>query len=560
MSTRLLRGGTVIDGTGAPAYRADVLVEDGKILRIGADLPVDDASVLDCSETFVTPGFVDNHTHFDPSLFWDPLCDPMPQHGVTTVVTGNCSLSLAPLRARDRSSIVRVFGFIEDIPKEAFDAGVPWSWESYDEYAALLGGRSFGVNIAQLVGHSPMRMYVMGEDAWDRVATDEEIAELVATLEACMDRGAFGLSTSFFDTDPDGRPVPSVLADDREFAALCDVLARRSAMLEFIPSLNGPAPMADIDRIAALCGPRGVRSTFNGVFDWPSDPEKGWRFVERCAQLQADGAIVLPQISPRTLDMRINWDNSLLFMRLTASWGKAIQARGEAKRAMLLDPEFRRVAREEWDAKLTGTTSVLGQPHMLRFVSVTRPENEPWVGKTLADWAASRDQHVSDGLADWVLANDLNPGVIGVGVANANADQVAAMLVHPATILGNSDAGAHVQMMCAAGDSTLLLTRHVRDRGDLSLEDAVHALTGQQAELLGMRRRGTLTEGHIADVTVFDLDELVWGEDDFVQDLPGGGMRLRRPAGGYRYTLVDGEVVQEDGKTTGQLPGRLISV
>jgi N-acyl-D-aspartate/D-glutamate deacylase len=226
---------------------------------------------------------------------------------------------------------------------------------------------------------------------------------------------------------------------------------------------------------------------------------------------------------------------------------------------MLGDPQWRAIAREEWD-RIPRTMIPHKHLDRLRLVEVRKPELAGWVGNTLADLVAERGGHPSDVLADWVLDNDLDPGLVGVGVANSDADGVAATLTHPASFLGNSDAGAHLQMMCATGDSTLLLTRHVRDRGDLSIEEAVHKLTGRQADVFGLTGRGRLRVGGIGDLTVFGLNELSWDTDVFVDDLPDGGRRLRRPSGGYRYTVVAGEITQQDGTMSDARPGRFLAL
>jgi N-acyl-D-aspartate/D-glutamate deacylase len=262
-------------------------------------------------------------------------------------------------------------------------------------------------------------------------------------------------------------------------------------------------------------------------------------------------------MSPRTIDFRINWETSMVFM-LQSEWHKIPNAADDTSRAALLrDPAWRDAARAQWDRFERGMFPAK-HPERVRFIEVTKPELEPWLGKTLADLVAARGGHPSDVLADWVLENDLRPGVLVTGVANSDVDEVARYLVQPDTLIASSDAGAHVQMMCAAGDTTLLLTRHVRDRGDLSIEQAVHELTGKQADVFGFRDRGRIEPGLAADLTVFALDELHWDEDVFVNDLPGGSRRLRRPAGGFRYTVANGEVTQEDGVLTGATPAGVL--
>jgi N-acyl-D-amino-acid deacylase len=242
---------------------------------------------------------------------------------------------------------------------------------------------------------------------------------------------------------------------------------------------------------------------------------------------------------------------------LKKGWHQLVQAPRPAKAAMLADPHWRQLARSEWDS-VPRTMIPHKYPDRIRLVSVTRPEHERWVGSTLAELAASRGGHPSDVLADWLLANDVQAGVVGVGVANADPDGVAGTLVHPASVIANSDAGAHLQMMCAFGDTTLTLTRHVRDRGDFTLEEGVHQLTGRLAGLFGFTDRGVLRPGAAGDLVVFAVDELDWARDVFTSDLPLGAQRLRRPAGGYRYTVVGGTVVQENGELTGARPGTVL--
>jgi N-acyl-D-amino-acid deacylase len=558
----LVRGGSVIDGTGGAAFRGDVRVRDGRIAEIGPGLRPDGERELDASGAVVTPGFIDTHTHFDPSVFWAPSADPMPQHGVTTVLTGNCSLSLAPLRAEHRLELSSVFSYIEDLPERAFETAIPWSWETYAEYRDAMRGRGFGVNVAPLVGHTPLRLFVMGSDAWERPATGDEIRQLAALLDDCLRDGAFGLSTSFFDRDADNRLVPSQFADDAEFGALLDVLGARDRILEFVPDFsNQPdGTLAGIDRMGELCGPRNVVMTWNLLaFQAMDDGAFGRQLLKLTEEQLATGVRVFPQVSPRPFDLKINWEASLSFMGLPNGWHQFITTHGAEKRKLLEDPQWRALARTEWDAVPRSVAFPHREPELVRFISVTRDDNRRWLGRSLADLVVERGGHPSDVLADWVLENDCNPGVLATGLANGDPAGVAELVNHPHTIVSASDAGAHLEMMCAAGDTTLLLTRHVRDRGDLSLEQAVHELTGRQAEVFGFIDRGRLVPGAHADMTVFALDDLAWSDEEFVSDVPEGGSRMRRPPGGYRYTTVEGVVVQEEGQLTGANPGSIVS-
>jgi N-acyl-D-aspartate/D-glutamate deacylase len=561
MDTRLLiRGGDVVDGTGAPPRRADVRVRDGRIVEVGADLTSESEPEIDASGAVVTPGFIDTHAHTDPQVFWDPFLDPEPLHGVTTMLVGNCSLSLYPADERTRADVADLFAYIEDVPRHLFDENVPWTWTDYAGYRDTVNARGAGVNLAPLVGHSPMRLLVMSADAWTRVATAEENAAMAALLETAMNDGAWGLSTSFLDVDKHGRPVPSRAADGAEFDALFDVLARAGrGIVEVVPNLLDGTAEKELLDLGRRCGARDIPLTWTGFVHVDAAPAVTQHWIDLATELAADGAHIYPQLSPRTVDFRLNWDSSMMFMSMPEGWHRVIAAQGrDAKAALLADPAWRDGARAEWDR----TPSALF-PHRniekVRFVEVVGAANEPWLGRTLADLTAERGGHPSDVLADFVLANECRPGVVAVGVANADADGVGRTLADPNVLISSSDAGAHAQMLCASGDTTLVLARHVRDRGDLTLEGAVHELTGRQAQVFGFHDRGVIAAGKIADLAVFALDELHYDPDQFVYDLPRDGARLRRPEGGYRATIVGGLPTQLDGKATGALPGGVIS-
>lgn len=557
MSSLVVRGGSVIDGSGSPARRADVLVVDGRIVEVGTIGAVSGASELDASGAFVTPGFIDGHTHLDPTLFWDRSVDPMPQHGVTTVLVGNCSLGLAPMRPDMVEEVSRIFCYIEDLPRESFDAGIPWGWESYAEYADALNSGGLSVHAAPLLGHSIMRTYVMGDAAWERAATGAEIERLATLLDDAVTAGAFGFSTSFFDTDPQGRLVPSRLAEIGERAALVDVLARRGrGLVQVVTIPNTPDGEQNFHDLIELCGDRVV-STTNVLAYVDAMPEQSANLMQKTRDYHARGVKFWPQMSPRSIDFRINWETSMVFMMIEP-WHAVPNAADDATRLKLLqDPAWRAEARRSWD---TAPDLMFPTRHLdrVRFTEVARRDQEVWLGRTLADLVGDRGGHPSDVLADWVLENDLRPGITVVAVANGSVDGVGALLADPDNVIGSSDAGAHLQMMCAAGDTTLVLTRHVRDRGDLSVETAVHELTGKSADLYGLRDRGYVRPGLAADLTVFALDELHWDDDVFVADLPAGHRRLRRPEGGYRYTIANGVITQEDGQMTDARPARVL--
>lgn len=555
----LIRGGEIVDGTGAAARTADVRVHDGVITEVGPSLRPDGEREVDASGAYVTPGFIDIHTHFDASLFWDPMCDPMPQHGVTSVLYGNCALSLAPCRPDRREELAALLCYIEDLPERVVAQAVPWTWERYPEYQQTMADRQYGVNVAGLVGHTPLRLYVMGDEAWERAATDDERRQIAALADECLAAGAFGMSTSVgFDEDRNKRPVPSRLADDAELSALIDVLADRRRFLQFI---SDPAPRrtaASVRRVAELCGARGLTNTWINVMYDDQRPELAIGLLDLASELQANGSPCYPQLSPRPLDIQVNWFGGMSFMSMADSWHRMIQATdAEEKIRLLTDDAWRATARADWDR--VGFTMIRHKlPQNIRLLGVTRPENEVWLNRTFAELIEAKGGHPSDVMADWVLANDLRPAVVGTGIGGGDPDGVAPLLTHPAGVIANSDAGAHLKMFCAAGDSTLLLTRFTRDRGDFTVEQAVHRMTGHLAGLFGFEGRGVVAEGAVADLNVFSLDELSWEPEVFTSDLPDGALRLRRPAGGYRSTIVAGTPTQHDGTLTGEHPGRLL--
>ncbi len=555
----LIRGGDVIDGSGAPAVRADVRVRDGRIVEVGPDLAPGGEPEIDATGAVVTPGFIDTHAHTDPQVFWDPRLDPDPLHGVTTMLVGNCSLSLYPTSEATRSGVADLFAYIEDVPRHLFDDYVPWTWSNYDGYRDTVNATGAGINLAGLVGHSPLRLEVMGEEAWTRAATPDERAQMAALFDDAMQAGAWGLSTSFLDSDKEGRPVPSRAADNDEFDALLDVIERAGhGLVEVVPGLLGDRPEVVLEDLARRCGARGIPLTWTGFTHTDSNPATTQKWIDLANSLAAEGIGFYPQLSPRSVDFRMNWDSSMMFMSMPEGWHKVIAARGEEKAAILRDPQWRATARAEWDR-----TEKALFPHRrletVRFIEVFGDENQQWLGRTLAELVAERGGHPSDVFADFVLANDCHPGVVAVGVSNANVDGVARTLADPAVLISSSDAGAHMQMLCASGDTTLVLTRHVRERGDFTLEGAVYELTGRQAEVFGFSGRGVIAPGNVADLVVFALADLHYDQDEFVHDLPNDGARLRRPEGGYRATIVDGVAVALDGKLTGALPGRVIS-
>jgi N-acyl-D-aspartate/D-glutamate deacylase len=552
MRDLLIKGGLVIDGTGTAGRLADVRVRDGRIAEIATNLESRGERVIDASGTVVAPGFIDSHTHYDATIFWDPICDPMPQHGVTTIVAGNCSLGLAPMRQKDRIEQIDIYSYIEDMPFDVLSKVIPWDWESFGEYARALSKHELGLNMLTFVGHSQIRSYVMGEAAWERAATADEIEAMAAELDRALEAGALGLSFSLFDKDRKGRPVPSCLADEAELEALFATLGARGARFQFIPCADTTDIVVEqLERMGKSLGRHGVVGIYNLVVHLDSDPERSRRSLACLKELHAKGVRLYAMATPRPFELQIGFEQGMGFIGIPA-WNELVQAPADVKRRMIDDPAWRARARADADASPTLSFS-FSNPELLRVGSVGNPALASWVGQTLYDLVEARGGHISDVLADWLKENDYKNTFV-FAVANIDEKEVAALLTSPVTFVSGSDAGAHLQMFCAAGDATLLLTRYVRERGDMSLEAAIHALTGRQADVLGIGDRGVLAVGQAADITIFRLDELHYGPEITVNDVPGGNPRMTRAPGGFRYTIVNGVVVQENGVSTGALP------
>jgi len=555
----LIRGGTVVDGKGGKPFAADVRVAAGRVTEIGANLAPRGEQVFDASGCYVTPGFIDTHTHYDTSLFWDPACDPILLHGVTTVLIGNCGLGLAPIKKHDIAGLSSLFSYVEDLPRAVFESEIPWNWESFPDYARVMRGRRYGVNVAALVSHSLMRMFEMGEAAWKRSATSQERARIGELLQEALRAGAFGFSTSRFDRNPKGELVPSYFADSAELDALFEITSAHQGLVQVIPDMgNLDTQEKDLREMGELSIRRGGTPVIsNQIYQRPDDPTYDVRLIKTAHDLRARGANFHFLASPRSIELRVNFHQAMVFIYVSA-WNELVQPDlpREEKLRRLRDPEWRAQARRDWDAVKEGFPSG-GMERSFRIVTVNRPEYEQYLGMTFDTILKQRTGHPSDQLADWALENDLEAEFV-FPFTNTDVAAVGRLLNAEESLISASDAGAHIGMFDGAGDSTLVLTRHVRDRGDLTLERAVKRMTADQAKLLGLRGRGVIEKDAVADLAVFDLAKLSWDIEKKLTDIPGGQARFRRPAGGYRFTFVSGELAQQEGKATGALAAKFL--
>ena len=563
----LIRNGTVVDGTGADSYRADVRVRDGRVHEIAQGLePADGERVFDADGCIVTPGFIEPHTHMDAVMWWQPSLDPLPGYGVTTSVIGNCGFTAAPVSKvpEVREEMVKIFTFFEEVPMQPFMERLPWDWSTWSEYRDSTQARCpTSTNIAGYVGHIATRLAVMGMDAWDRAATPEEIEKMCALLQDGLDAGALGMSSNLMDHDSQDRPVPSLVADDAEWGALLDVLARNKGsqlqvILDTFFHLKAPEQM---ERLGRLCEERDVRVQLGGaggLLRFQDEiREKMWKITEKQKEQGLDFWPAFAHVPPTTA---LNFFSSSSFAQANEYvWHQVIEAEtGEEKLALLRDPDFREKARDSWDNKAFKQSLVCNPQSMLLLES----ENGAGpLGLSLKELAEQRGVHPSDALADWVLDNGINSIVNRVPHAMAH-DKTVEMLKSDMTVGSISDAGAHGQMLCGGGENILLLTEFI-ENGDLTLEEAVYVLTGKMAEHFHFTDRGTLKPGMAADIAVFNLDEIEPRPLKRVYDVPDGKgghtWRFTRDAAPMRLTLVNGVPTFEKGEFTGELPGHFVS-
>ncbi len=564
----LIKGGTIVDGTGAPVYPSDIRVTDGKIVAIGENLKREGRErVVDADGCLVTPGFIESHNHFDAIAWWLPSLEPMPGYGVTTSINGNCGFTVAPISGDPETikEVVKVFSFIEDIPQKPFLSELPWDWSSWSEYRKSFEQRiKIPVNWACFVGHVTMRLTVMGKDAWTRAANDEEIAEMCVMLEDGLAAGALGLSSNLLDFDAHDRPIPPRNADVREWAALFEVVERHEgATVQLIVDTiaRNDAPHT-LETIIEAAGGKDIRlQVFNalptGAYAAPRLPGAH----ETLEKMREAGLDVWPGYSNNTVTLTLNFNSTLIFAQSrNYAWAEVIEAEGkDAKFALLEDPAWRQRARESWNETLD--QSPIKNPNKIDLLESETGAGP--IGVTLREYMEETGlTEPSDALAEWVLDN--GPGsILRLAPLPRHEETIDHLLHDPKTVGNATDAGAHGQMFCGIGDNVALLTDFVRERGQLSIEEAVHIMTGKVAGHFDLHDRGVLAVGKAADIVVFDLAGIERRPEKKAWDVPDGegGLTYRwsREAAPMVLTLVNGEPTFDHGDFTGRYPGRVVS-
>lgn len=531
----VIKNGKVVDGSGLPAFVGDVGIKDGVIVKVGRVTEPAETTV-DASGQVVAPGFIDPHTHFDAQLLWDGAAKPAIEHGVTTIVPGNCSLSLAPLKAEHRMKLVGMFNQIEEMPHKAFAEGVEWNWETFEEFVARIG-KDLDINVAPLVGHSVLRLWVMGDDSMKRTATEAETQAMCDLLDQCLSAGAIGLSSSFVDMDERLQPVPSRYADTVELDALCVVLSQHNKILQVVHEFfDNDLTLARIDQLADISLKHGINTTLSPLFVSHDNAESAQQIMARIVEQTDRGARVWPQVQTRPIDISFNFSvPSLLFIRLRKWYALMRFNTPEQIIAQLQHAETRAALVAEAQVMMS-----LWERLVLR--QVQSEANQALVGKTLKEIAEIRHSDALNVMIDISLEESLEAHFLSADMGHNDDQLVGELLQHPNVMIGASDGGAHILSFATYGDTGYLLGHFVRDTAYLGLEAAVKKITSDPANLWGLGNRGLLREGFVADVTVFDEVTIDRGVEHFVQDVPGDGFRYVRDAHGVNTVVIGGAV------------------
>ena len=556
----IIRGGTLIDGSGLPRYQADVGIKGGRITAIGkVSGPADE--VIDAEGHVVAPGFIDGHTHMDAQVFWDPLGSCSCWHGVTSVVMGNCGFSLAPCAEKDKLLVMRNLERAEDISPQAMEAGITWSWASFREYLDAVDRLPKGINYAAYVGHSALRTYTMGERAFSDEATPEDLAAMKRELRAAIKAGAAGFSTSRTSAHqtPDGRPVASRLATWDEVRALVGVMGDLKAGVFEIAQEDLPTPERlhnFIDRLKALALESNVPTTF-GVVQFRKLPHD-WRAFYQCVDdTIAAGGKMLVQGTSRWISTLLSFESTLPFDR-TPVWSDMRKRPLAEQEAALRNPDLRRALLDAARDYMTKPDRSVGaearKPNFDSLFVLDKPL-PPY--RSIAQIARESAKDPLDVMIDLSLEKHLKQFFIQP-LVNEDQDVVLAMMRHPRSVVTFSDSGAHVSQIMDSSIQTHLLGYWVRERQALTLEQAIRKMTYDLASFWGLQERGLLREGNCADVVIFDPETVSPQMPTLAYDLPAGARRLKQKADGIRATVVNGEVLMRNNEHTGALPGKLL--
>ena len=558
----IIAGGEVVDGTGAPRRRADVGVREGRIDAIGDLAGAEASTAIDATGKLVAPGFVDVHTHYDAQVFWDGSLSPSPLHGVTTVLAGNCGFTIAPLSGRpaDGEYLMRMLARVEGMPLEALAAGGPWNWTSTAEYLDAVEG-SIAVNAGFMVGHSALRRVVMGDDATQREATDDEVAAMGRLLEEGIEAGGLGFSSSWARThnDADGRMVPSRYATTQELLALAGAAGRHEGTsLEFIPTVGLDFEPWAVELMADLSVAAQRPLNWNVLAVTAAIAAQAAQKLEAGDVARQRGGKVVALTIPHSFGVRLSFASGFVLDAIPG-WEEAMLAPRAEKLLLFRDKAARDRLNELAQAPDNPMRPLANWPR-LRIYDVVADENRPYVGRRIGEIAEEDGREPWDVLCDIALADELLTSFGNDPPPESDDDWKARVDIwrDPRAVIGASDAGAHLDLLATFNYTTALLGAAVRERQLLSFEEAVHLLTAVPARLYGLVERGQLQTGWHADVVV--IDPLTVASDDVGMrfDLPGGAGRLYAGAQGIDDVVVNGTAVVRDGELTASRPGAVL--
>ena len=559
----LIRGGTVVDGTGAPAKQADVGIKDGRIASVNGSKE-DAQTVLDADGLIVAPGFIDPHTHYDAQLFWDPAASPSNVHGVTTVLGGNCGFTLAPIKDEDADYIRRMMQKVEGMPLEALENGVPWGWESFADYLGALETRGIGVNAGFLVGHCAVRRYVMGADSVGGQPTPEQLDRMVQVLHESIAAGGLGFSTTLSHThsDGDGNPVPSRHAKRDEVLALCAAVSEHEGTtLEGIVSgCLDQFSEDEVDLLTAMSAAANRPINWNVLtIDKSAMKERIPHQLNASSHAQKNGAriiaLTMPVVVPMNMSLR-----TFCALFLIPGWADVLSLPIPERMAKLQDPAVRQDLLDKANGPGTGVLGRLANFKRYVLGDTFAPENAGLKGRVIGEIAAERGVDPFTALVDIAVKDELK--TVLWPMQDDNNDETwnirRDVWEDPRVMLGGSDAGAHLDRMCGAPYTTRFLGDTSRGRKLVSIERAVNMITDVPAQTFGIRERGRVQEGYHADICVFDPEQIGSEDATLVPDLPGGAARLTAGSFGVVRVLVNGVETVVDGKPTDATPGTLL--
>ena len=562
----VIRGGWIVDGTGAPKRQGDIAIDGDRIVAVG-EVEGKGRREIDAKGAIVTPGFVDIHTHYDGQVTWDPDLSPSGWHGVTTVVMGNCGVGFAPVRPDEKDFLVQLMEGVEDIPGTALTEGMSWEWESFAEYLDEVESKPKSLDVGAMLAHGALRAYVLGKNRPNDPATDSEIATMQKIAKEAIEAGALGISTTrtLGHRAGDGEPAAGTFAGSNELIALGAALKDQGHRVFSVVTDNifagGKKAENEFEWMAEISRANGIPVTYM-VLDIPTMADCWERCLNQGLDLSNDEVQLIPQVAGKPASVMVGFESSYHLFSGRPAYLAIAELPYDQRLTELRKPEVR-------EAILGETVAPANPMMMIMLASLDRifplgspPNYEPEADASVAAIAERRGCSALEVAYDMMLERDGHELLYmpALGFSGGNLDNLRSMLTHPETVLGLSDGGAHVGIICDGSMPTFMLTHWVRDRrGEkIPLEQAVNIQTQRTAKLFGFNDRGVLAPGYLADINVIDFDRLEMDSPSMAYDLPAGGKRLVQGAKGYIATFKSGTLIRENDKSTGAHPGKLL--